>query len=382
MKSKQIGQDKLNTEMAKIYLETLEKPKKLDVGEPTYIIVKDTKDSEYVFVESEIGSGVIPRNQLVDSQQKIQVNVEETLLAFYMGNKGGEHYFTTIPVAPYSKIIFEKAKANQIPLKGTIEEVLEQGYFVRIGDELAFCPKSKMPVKASKGMQFLFIVLEKGKENYVVSHSDYLQIQKDQYKKELMEKLKLGSVVFGKITKITKSGATIDLGFGFEAFLPLKEITYKKIETPSEVFKTGEEIRAKVIQIDWKEDKILLSTKELEKNPWLGELPFKVGDIVDAKILNVKKQGILVLLPEKFSGFIPTKELNITKQNDIFKVFQKEQIIKAMITKIDKENQKITLSLKALDAYYEDLEYKKFMQNAKEEEVSLGSILFSEKNST
>lgn len=379
MKSKQVGLDKLNTEMAKMYLQTLEKSRNYEIGDQVYVVIKDTKDSEYVFVESAIGPGIIPKVQLLDENKKIQVNIEEVIPAFYLGNRNGELHFTTVPVAPYTSIIFEKAREKKIPLKGTVEEILESGFLVRIGEEIAFCPRSKLQKEVKRGETLNFMVLEKGKDMYIVSHNDYLQLQKEQYKKELMEKLKLGSIVSGVVSKIYKNGCVVDLGHGIEAFLPLREITYKKIEDPHEVFKVSSPIRAKVITVDWKEDKILLSTKELEANPWLGTLPFKERDIVEVKVLNVKKNGIIVLLPEKFSGFIPVKEITLAKQKDLFRNFQKDQILKAMIIQIDKENQKILLSLKAVEEYNEQMEYKKYMEVSQKDEEGfyLGNVLFS-----
>jgi ribosomal protein S1 len=187
------------------------------------------------------------------------------------------------------------------------------------------------------------------------------------------------SVITGKVKNFLKSGAIIDLGYGIEGFVPLSEISYKRIEQPSDVLKIGTDVRAKVKEVNWKEDRIILSIKELEKNPWLGTLPFNKGDVLDVKILQVLKNGLIVQLPERFHGFIPLKELNINKQKQLNKEFQKDQIIKAMITNIDKENQKITLSIRAAQEFYEQLEYKKYIENSQNDDsITLGSILFKE----
>ncbi len=377
MKSRQIGKEKLNSNLAKIYLKTLEEHKKFEIGEQVYVIIKDIKDQEFIFVESDIGVGIIPRNQLVDEDNNLIVNVGETIAAFYIGAKNGDHYFTTVPIGEYSKIILENAKINKIPLKGKVETILESGYHVRIGEELTFCPKSKMSKEVRKGMILPFVVIDYSKNSYIVSHNDYLQIQKEQHRKELIQKLKIDSIVMGKVKTFVKMGVLIDLGFDIQAFIPLSELSYKRVEHPNEILKIGEEICAKVIEIDWKEDKIILSLKELEKNPWLGPLPFNKGEILDVKIIQVKKNNIIVALPERFTGIIPVKETNIPKQKQLYKEFQKDQIIKAMIIDIDKENQKIILSIKSANEFFEQLEYKKYIETSQNDDsVYLGSILF------
>ncbi len=379
MKSKQIGKEKLNTDLAKLYLKTLEENKKFQLGEQVYVIVKDIKDQEYIFVESDIGIGIIPRNQLVDEDNNLMVNTGETISAFYIGTKNGEHHFTTVPMGGYSKLILENAKMNKIPLKGKIETILESGYHVRIGEELTFCPKSKMGKDVQKGMVLYFVVIDNSKNSYIVSHTDYLQIQKEQHKKELVQKLKIDSIVSGKVKAFVKMGVVVDLGYDIEAFIPLSELSYKRVEHPNEILKIGQEVRTKVIEIDWKEDKIILSLKELEKNPWLGPLPFNKGEILDVKILQVKKNSLIVSLPERFTGIIPLRETNIPKQRQLFKEFQKDQVIKAMIIEIDRENQKIVLSIKSANDFFEQLEYKKYIETSQSDDsVYLGSILFKD----
>ncbi|GIX43039.1 MAG: 30S ribosomal protein S1 [Leptospiraceae bacterium] len=379
MKSKQIGQDKINTELAKLYLKTLETPKQFELGEQVYVVIKDIKDPEYIFIESDIGTGLIPKEQVLNEEGEITVNVGETIPAFYIGSKNGDHYFTIVPIGNYAKLIIENAKINKIPLKGKIETILESGYQVKIGDVVAFCPKSKLPKQVNKGETLPFIVIDQNKNSFVVSYLDYLQLQKEQLRKELIEKLRVDSVITGKVKNLIKQGAIIDLGYGLEAFVPISEISYKRIEHPSDVLKVGNEIRAKVKEIDWKEDRIILSIKELEKNPWLGTLPFNKGDVLDVKILQILKTGLIVQLPEKFHGFIPIKELNLTKQKQLHKEFQKDQILKAMIIQIDKEKQRILLSIKAAQEYFEQIEYKKYIKNTQEDDsVSLGSILFND----
>ncbi|MFN3604414.1 MAG: S1 RNA-binding domain-containing protein [Leptonema sp. (in: bacteria)] len=375
MKSRKIGLDKVNSEIAKLYLKTLENTGKYKIGEQVYVVVKNIKDKDFIFVDSDIGPGILPKEQLLDRDQNLEVNTEETICVFYAGTKNGENFFTTIPIPPYEKIIMENAKINQIPLKGKIDSILESGCYVKIGELLAFCPKSKLKKEVIKNEVLHFLVIEINQNNYVVSYTDYLQIQKEAHRKNLIQSLKIGSIVIGKVRSINNYGLSIDLGFGLEAFVPNSEISYKKTENISEKFKINSEVRGKIINLNWKEDKIIVSLKELEDNPWLGILPFKKGDILDVEILNIKKNGLLVKLNEGFLGFIPAKEISI-KQRQLNKEFSINQKVKAMILQIQPEHQKITLSIKKAEEFMEKIEYQKYLANQEQEEETIGKILF------
>lgn len=377
MKSKHIGLDKINTELGKLYLQTLENNVKYEIGDQVYVIVKNIKDKDYIFVDSDIGSGILPKEQFIDEEGNITINLGETISVFYIGNKNGENYFTSIPVPPYEKKILETAKNNKIPLKGKIETILESGYYVKIGEILAFCPKYKLKKETSKGEILNFLVLDINKNQIILSYNDYIEIQKNEFKKNLIQSLKIGSVISGKIKSINNYGILIDLGYGLEAFVPNSEISYKKIDNISESYKIGQEIRIKIINLNWKEDKIIGSIKELEQNPWLGTLPFQKGDIINTTIINIKNNGLLVKLPEGFVGFIPVKEINV-KQKQIQKEFSVNQNIKAMITQIDKENQKIFLSIKKALDFYDQIEYQKYLAGQEEQDDdTIGKVLFN-----
>lgn len=375
MKSKKIGLDKINTELGKLYLETLEKTNKYKIGEPIFVIVKNLKDPEFIFVESDIGSGVLLKEEFYDEYRNITINIGETIPVFYLGTKNGENYFTTVPKPPYVNLILENAKIHKIPLKGKIDSILESGCHVKIGEILTFCPKSKLKKDVIKNETLNFLVIEVNKNQCVVSYIDYIAKQKDEFKKNLTQSLKIGSIINGKITSITSYGISIDLGYGLEAFIPNSEISYKNTQKNLESFKRDSEVKAKIIQLDWKEDKIIASIKELQDNPWLGTLPFKKGDILDVSIVNIKRNGLAVALEDGFIGFIPIKEIHI-KQKQLNKEFSVNQRLRAMIIQIDTVNQKILLSLKQANEYFEMLDYQKYLENQQQEEETIGSILF------
>ncbi len=375
MKSKQIGLDKINTELGKLYLQTLESASKYKIGDPIFVIVKNIKDPEYIFVDSDIGSGIVSKEEFYDQERNLIINVGETIPVFYLGKKNGENYFTTVPTPPYVNLILENAKNHKIPLRGKVESILESGCQIRIGEILAFCPKSKLKKEVAKNEYLNVIVIEVNKKQSIVSYLDYVSQKKEELKNNLIQSLKVGSIVIGKINSINSYGITIDLGYGLEAFIPNSEISYKNTKKNPETFKKDLEIRAKIIQLNWKEDKIIASLKELEENPWMGPLPFKKGDILDVSILNIKRNGLIVSLKDGFIGFIPAKEISI-KQKHLNKEFSVDQKIKAMIIEIDQVNQKIILSLQKVNEYFEMLDYQKYLENQHQEEETIGNVLF------
>src|SRR5690606_23981447 len=125
-----------------------------------------------------------------------------------------------------------------------------------------------------------FLIIEAPDRNIVVSHKQYLETERQRHKETMISNLEEGSVVQGNVTSLRDFGAFVDIGGGVEGLIPLSELSYKRVNHPSEMLKSGEEIRVKVMSVNWKEDRITLSLKELQQNPWQGALPFQPGELL------------------------------------------------------------------------------------------------------
>ncbi|MCB1168672.1 MAG: S1 RNA-binding domain-containing protein, partial [Leptospiraceae bacterium] len=146
----------------------------------------------------------------------------------------------------------------------------------------------------------------------VVSNRSFREMERERQKEVLQHSLEEGAIVSGIVTNILDFGAFVDIG-GVEGLIPLSELSYKRVRHPSEVVRSGDSIRVKVLSIDWKEDRITLSLKSLLENPWQGQMPFAAGDIVEATVDSIKNFGVFARLPDGFSGLIPMSETGLPR---------------------------------------------------------------------
>jgi len=160
---------------------------------------------------------------------------------------------------------------------------------------------------------------------------------------ERFSSLKIGDKVKGKVTGILDFGAFVNVD-GIEGLIHISEISWERVNNPSDYLKVGQEIDAKVIAID--KDRLSLSLKQLQEDPWLAEIDkFKVGDEVEGTITRITPFGAFVQISPAVEALVHVSELGgeNTDPEKIFKMNEKKEF---KILEIDKENRKISLSLK------------------------------------
>ena len=385
MKSKHIGRDKSNSEMARFYSDSFDTKQSVKAGDNMSVKVTDIQDPEYIFVSSQIGEGLITKKQLTDMDGKVTVNPGEQIDAFYVEEKNGERFFTVAPIGAIARIILKRAFENRTELDGKVLKPVKGGFEIEVGDTVAFCPASQMEGEPERNSQMKFIVIEEPGRNIVVSHKQYLESERLRHKEKMISNLEEGSIVQGTVTSLRDFGAFVDIGGGIEGLIPLSELAYKRVGHPSEVLKTGESIRVKVMLVNWKEDRITLSIKELQANPWQGALPFAPGDLLAVTVDSIRPFGVFVKLPDGFHGLIPVSETGTVRGAVLEKEFNRGDELKAIIMEINRETQKISLSLSRAKEQQDRAEFEKYMQASdkgeqKEDISSFGRILMQSLN--
>lgn len=376
MKSKHVGRDKLNSQMGKLYLSSIDKKRGAEPGESVTLRVTDIQDPEFIFVNSAFGAGVIPRVQLIDAEGAVTVNPGEQIEAFFLEEKNGERIFTIFPVGAIARTILRRAFENRTVMTGKVLKPIKGGYEIQIGDETAFCPASQMEGEPEKNAQLKFLIIEAPDRNIVVSHKQYLETERQRHKETMISNLEEGSVVQGNVTSLRDFGAFVDIGGGVEGLIPLSELSYKRVNHPSEMLKSGEEIRVKVMSVNWKEDRITLSLKELQQNPWQGALPFQPGELLAVTVESIRPFGVFVKLPDGFRGLIPASETGVPRGTPFDKEFQRGQQLKAVIMEINREQQKISLSVNRAKEMQDRAEFEQYMADGapKQEEENISSF--------
>ena len=262
MKSKQIGREKADSSFAELLEASMDGRQETRPGTPVQARIASTRDKDFIFVNTHLGAGVIPKGQLLDQDNRVTVNPGETIQAYVLSRENGELHLTLFPSGKAQKAILEHSLQEKLPVLGTIQRKIKGGYEVVLGEASAFCPMSQMEGDPAPGSVLNFLVIELSDRKVVVSNRSFREMEKERQKEVLQHELEEGAIIQGTVTNLLDFGAFVEIG-GMEGLIPLSELSYKRIRHPSEVVTSGQPIRVKVLSIDWKEERITLSLKSL-----------------------------------------------------------------------------------------------------------------------
>lgn len=160
---------------------------------------------------------------------------------------------------------------------------------------------------------------------------------------ERFEKLKVGDAVSGVVTGVVDFGVFVNVE-GIEGLVHISEISWERVNNPSDYVKVGQTIEAKIISID--KDRLSLSIKQLTKDPWLDEVDqFKAGDKVEGTVTRITPFGAFVQISPAVEALVHVSELGDGNDVDPEKVFTLNERKNFVVLDIDKDNRKISLSL-------------------------------------
>ena len=274
--------------------------------------------------------------------------------AIFTGKRNKEGYFLLTRKPLILKEKLEKIKQafeNQEKVKATISKKLEKGYLVDINGIRAFMPLSESRVKRDEtlpeGYSFEAYVIgyddTKKNPNIVVSRKKVLQEELEEQKEKILFLLEEGKTVRAKIKKISDKGLVLSIDDVITGFLPASLISWDKNIKPSS-FEEGEEIEVVVKELDKENEKLILSRRDLEPNPW-EEFKHDVGDTVEAKIKAINDYGLVVQV-DNLEGFIHKLETDYLEPQKYKERFKVGQTVNAKIVELDRENRKLKLSIK------------------------------------
>ncbi len=189
-----------------------------------------------------------------------------------------------------------------------------------------------------------------GKKNLVVSRRQFMEIERGEKRDEMWKTIAVGQTHAGTVKTIKEYGAFIDLG-GLDGLLHVGEISWQRINHPSDVLKEGQQVEVQVVGVDREKNKISLGMRQLTKNPWSDiEARYPVSSEVSGKVTRTSDFGAFVLLEEGIEGLIHISELEHRRVNRVTDVVKEGQEVNAKVLSIDLSKRRIALSLKALQA--------------------------------
>ncbi len=230
------------------------------------------------------------------------------------------------------------------------------GMSVDLNGVVAFLPGSQIETRQivkdtrellNKPLELMILKMDKYRGNIVVSRKAITESELKEQRAELLKNIKEGSVVEGKVKNITDYGAFIDLG-GIDGLIHVTDISWTKINNPTEVLQLNSTIKVKVLKFDEELSRLSLGIKQLTENPWdkVNE-NIKVEDIIKCKVISMNDNAAYVLLSDKYDGIITVNELSwLKKPPHPSKILNIGEEIEVLVLEIDDDKKRISCSLK------------------------------------
>lgn len=239
-------------------------------------------------------------------------------------------------------------------ISGTIVEESNNGYVVDIGLP-AFLPFSHIKrvndfeELRNKQLMFKIIDIKEKNKQIIVSRRLYLAEANEKSKKEIFETIEEGKILEGHVKNIIPTGVFVDIG-GLDAYIPKTELSWGRNTDPKDVVTINQKIKAIVISFDKTKERITLSLKNMQSNPWNSlDEKFQEGMIAKGKVVKIINSGVFVELEPGIEGYIAKENLtwakHIKSPDEIIKV---NDLVEFKILNLDKINKKISLGLKQI----------------------------------
>ena len=304
--------------------------------------------------------GVVFRNEITDDEGNIDLSVGETLdlrivsmgsegvvLSRGMRLRGGQEALDAIQDAWHAGV----------PIEARVAGTNKGGFDVEIGAVRAFCPISQIDARYCEdpqtmvGLKDRFEITEfaEGGRRIVVSRRKVLEAEAREKAEQLMETLKDGAVVSGRVSKLMDFGAFIDLG-GVEGLVHVSEISLARVDNPAEKLSAGDEVKVKVKSIEEREGKlrISLSMKALEADPWADGLPFAEGATLTGRVARLQPFGAFIELIPGVDGLVHVSEICFERIPHPSQVLTEGQTVDVRVMGVDLERRRVSLSIKDL----------------------------------
>ncbi len=252
--------------------------------------------------------------------------------------------------------ISKAVEADEV-VSGSIIARVKGGLQVDIGVK-AFLPGSQVDLRPVKNLdkligeeyEFKIIKFNKKRGNIVLSRRVLLEQEREEKREETIERLQIGAIMMGVVKNITDYGAFIDLG-GIDGLLHITDMSYGRLQHPSEMFEVGQSIEIKVLKFDPDTQRVSLGYKQIRPDPWEeAEYKYPVGAIVRGKVVSIPDYGAFIELEDGIEGLVHISEMTWNKRvKHPNKLVAVGDVIEAKVLGMDVENKRISLGMKQLE---------------------------------
>ncbi|MCO5231997.1 MAG: 30S ribosomal protein S1 [Chitinophagales bacterium] len=330
--------------------------KSFEEGEIVNATVTQITDSDIVLNIGFKSDGLIPRSEFRELDLKVGDEVEVYVES--KENKKGQLILSRKKAKltkAWDKIV--DAHEQDIIVTGRVVSKTKGGLIVDVFGMETFLPGSQIDVKpildydqfVGKTMEFKVVKINDVIKNAVVSHKALIESDLESQRQEIISKLEKGQILEGVIKNITDFGAFIDLG-GVDGLLYITDISWGRINHPNEVLELNQKINVAVLEFDDNKKRISLGLKQLQPHPWdTLQTDITEGTVVEGKIVNIEDYGAFLEITPGVEGLIHVSEVNWSNQpinsRDFFHL---GDAFKAVVVTVDREERKMSLSLKQM----------------------------------
>jgi small subunit ribosomal protein S1 len=368
-------------EFASLLGETLKQSKRFDGSVVTGRIVEVTDDFAVIDVGLKSEGRVSLREFSMPGQSaEVKIGDEVEVFVERMENRDGETVLSREKARREEVWVeLEKSHTKNERVTGIIFGRVKGGFTVDLGGAVAFLPGSQVDIRPVRDVSplmgtpqpFHILKMDRARGNIVVSRRAVLEESREEARSDLLGNLREGVILKGVVKNITDYGAFIDLG-GVDGLLHVTDISWKRVNHPSEVLTIGQNIDVQVIRYNEDTQRISLGMKQLESDPWQGIAgKYRVGDKYKGIVNNITDYGAFVELEPGIEGLVHVSEMSWTKKNvHPGKIVSTSQEVEVMVLEVDEEKRRISLGLKQC----QENPWKDFAITHKEGEVFEGEV--------
>jgi small subunit ribosomal protein S1 len=243
------------------------------------------------------------------------------------------------------------------PVSGRVSKKIKGGLLVDIGVPV-FLPASQVDIRRpgeisdwiGRNIDAVILKIDEERRNIVISRRKLIEQQREELKKKTLMGIEVGQVLKGTVKNIADFGAFIDLG-GIDGLLHITDMSWGRINHPSEMVKIDQEIEVKVLSIDKDKEKIALGLKQKDASPWENiETKYPVGSVHDGEVVNIMSYGAFIKLESGVEGLVHISEMSWTKRiNHPSEIVAQEQKVQVKVLEINKDKQEISLGMKQVE---------------------------------
>jgi small subunit ribosomal protein S1 len=344
---------------------TINEPNSTETGAEGQIVsglvVQLTHDAVVVDIGGK-SEGVISKSQFLDAHGQLSVKVGDLVDVFVESRENDDGLISLSKEKADKMKVWDEisgaCERDEI-IEGTISQRVKGGLSVTIrGGVKAFLPGSQVDLRPVRNLdkligqtyEFKVIKFNKKRGNIVLSRRVLLEKERDAMKQKTLETLHEGMVCEGTIKNLTEYGAFVDLG-GIDGLLHITDMSWGRVNHPSEVFKVGDSVTVKVLKYNAETERVSLGMKQTQEDPWNHvQEAYPLGKKVSGKVMSITDYGAFVELEPGVEGLIHVSEMSWTKKvKHPSKVLEVGNDVECQVLEVDSRAKRISLGLKQLE---------------------------------